>query len=68
MRTLGWGKSSIENKIIKESEIMLEELSKRKGEAFHPAELFGTCVSNIMCSMLFGKRFEFGDKEFQVTQ
>ena len=67
LRTLGWGKSSIENKIIRESEAVLDELSNRKGEAFNPAELIGTCVANIICSLLFGQRFEYGDKEFKVN-
>ena len=68
LRTLGWGKSSIENKIIRESEAVLEELTKRKGVAFNPVELIGNAVSNIICSLQFGDRFEYGDREFQVNK
>ena len=68
LRTLGWGKSSIENKIIRETEVVLEELSRRNGAAFDPAELMGNIVSNIICSLLFGKRFDYGDSEFQVNR
>ena len=68
LRTLGWGKSSIENKIVRESEAVTEELTNRKGVAFNPAELLGNAVSNIICSLLFGDRFQYGDSEFQVNK
>ena len=66
LRKLGWGKSTIENNIQVESEALLEVLTKKAGTSFDPATLIGTSVANIICSLLFGQRFEHGNDEFKV--
>lgn len=36
------------------------------GGAFYPASMFNNAVSNIICQILFGKRFDYRDHNFQT--
>ena len=36
------------------------------GEPFNPAHLFNNAVANIICQMVFGRRFEYDDENFQT--
>ncbi len=55
MRSLGWGKSSIEEKIKEESAYVIYQLRATKGKPYNPASLMEVSVANIICSMLFGE-------------
>ena len=35
------------------------------GKSFNAKHLFDNAVSNIICSLLFGDRYEYGDAEFK---
>ena len=39
-----------------------------KEEAFDPHLIIDNCVANIICSLLFGERYEYDDKEFEIIQ
>lgn len=34
------------------------------GEAFNPSLLASSAISNIICSMVYGRRFDYGHQEF----
>uniref|UniRef100_A0A667WJD1 Cytochrome P450, family 2, subfamily N, polypeptide 13 n=1 Tax=Myripristis murdjan TaxID=586833 RepID=A0A667WJD1_9TELE len=34
--------------------------------AFHPARLFNNAVSNIICQLVMGRRFDYSDHNFQI--
>lgn len=36
------------------------------GEPFNPANLFSNAVSNIICQLVMGKRFDYSDHKFQM--
>ncbi len=66
MRELGWGKSTIEERIQEESQYLIQSIKASNGKANDPADLIGVAVSNIICSLLFGQRYDYDDTEFQA--
>ncbi|NXH45473.1 CP2CL protein, partial [Dicaeum eximium] len=62
LRNFGMGKRSIEERIQEESEYLLEEINKTKGTAFDPTFMLSCSVSNVLCSIVFGKRYDYNDK------
>ncbi|XP_035032938.2 uncharacterized protein LOC118121285 [Hippoglossus stenolepis] len=66
LRTLGLGKSLMEQSICEEIRYLQEEMEKEKGEPFSTAGLFNNAVSNIICQMVMGKRYEYSDHNFQT--
>ncbi|KAM7410258.1 hypothetical protein PAMA_001617 [Pampus argenteus] len=66
LRNFGLGKSIMEQSICEEIGYLQEEIEKEKGEPFSPAGLFNNAVSNIICQMVMGKRFDYSDHNFQI--
>ena len=50
------GKATIEGKILEEADNIIFEIGKQRGEPFKFELLFNKASSNIISSMLFGKR------------
>ena len=65
LRDFGIGKRSLEEKIQEEAGYMCEEIAKNSGKPFSVQVLFMQVVSNIICSVCFGQRFSYKDREFQ---
>ena len=60
----GVGRSSFEENISTEADILIDEMKKHRA-SFDPKHLVGNAVSNIICSVVFGKRFEYTDQKFK---
>lgn len=65
LRDLGMGKSVLEDKIQEELVVFLKALGNEQGQPFDPTHLLQNAVSNIICSVAFGKRFDYDDQVFQ---
>ncbi|XP_040920998.1 cytochrome P450 2K1-like isoform X2 [Toxotes jaculatrix] len=64
LRDFGMGKKACEDKIIEECDYLTEVFKKFKGEAFDTTQPINYAVSNIICSIVYGSRFEYDDSEF----
>ena len=62
LRDQGMGKKEMEIKIMEEVEGFLYEIGKFNEKPFDIADLCHVSVSNIMCSVAFGKRYDYSDE------
>ncbi|XP_008311807.1 cytochrome P450 2K1-like [Cynoglossus semilaevis] len=64
LRDYGMGRRACEDKIIEECQKLVEVVNKFKGEALDTTKPLNYAVSNIICSMVYGSRFDYDDVEF----
>ncbi|CAC5412582.1 CYP2J [Mytilus coruscus] len=65
LRHFGFGKRNMESKILEEVEFFMDVLESKKGSPVNIEASIREAVSNIICSIVFGKRFNYDDKIFQ---
>uniref|UniRef100_A0A8C2YF30 unspecific monooxygenase n=1 Tax=Coturnix japonica TaxID=93934 RepID=A0A8C2YF30_COTJA len=63
-KTLEKVRTSIEERIQEEAEHLLEEITKTKSMPFDPTFKLSCTFSNVICSIVFGKRYDYKDKKF----
>ncbi|XP_028617671.1 cytochrome P450 2B1-like [Grammomys surdaster] len=64
MRDIGMGKQSVEERIKEEALCLVEELKKCQGAPLDPSFHFQCITANIICSIVFGERFDYTDRQF----
>ncbi|XP_022355274.1 cytochrome P450 2C21 isoform X3 [Enhydra lutris kenyoni] len=62
LRYMGMGKKTIEDRIQEEALCLVEVLKKTNGSPCDPTFLLGCAPCNVICSIIFQNRFEYGDK------
>lgn len=64
LRDFGFGKKSLEVRVKEEVEVFLGSVEETKGQTFILTDKIHISISNIICSIVFGERFEYDDKTF----
>ncbi|XP_067830680.1 cytochrome P450 2J2-like [Heptranchias perlo] len=62
LRNFGMGKIAFEDKIQEEVRYLIEVFKTSNGQPFDPNSKITGAVSNVICSVVLGKRFHYGDK------
>ncbi|KTF78368.1 hypothetical protein cypCar_00043766 [Cyprinus carpio] len=65
LRNFGLGKKSVEERVTEESSYLVPEMLKLEGKPFDPQHAIQNAVSNIICSIVFGDRFDYDNKRFK---
>uniref|UniRef100_A0A8C5MHY6 Cytochrome P450 2J2-like n=1 Tax=Leptobrachium leishanense TaxID=445787 RepID=A0A8C5MHY6_9ANUR len=65
LRNFGLGRKSMEEKIAEESAYLIQDFKKNKDTLFDPHCVINNAVSNIICSIVFGRRYDYDDSTFQ---
>ncbi|XP_015266096.1 PREDICTED: cytochrome P450 2F5-like [Gekko japonicus] len=64
LKNFGMGRSSVEERIQEEAQCLVREFRKTGGAPFNPINLVCRAVSNVICSVVFGNRFDYEDADF----
>ncbi len=67
-RSFGVGTKSFEEKIVTESHALLAEIARFRGSVFESQPVLVNAVSNVICSIVFGKRFDYNEERFLQFQ
>ena len=63
-RIFGVGRRSFEEQVSTEAKALVNEFHLRKATSFNPQHVLTNTTSNVICSVIFGKRYEYSDEKF----
>ncbi|KAJ6663582.1 hypothetical protein lerEdw1_009661 [Lerista edwardsae] len=64
LKNFGMGKRSIEERIQEEAQCLVQEFRRTGGASFNPINLVCRAVSNVICAVVFGQRYDYEDAAF----
>ncbi|XP_019494531.1 PREDICTED: cytochrome P450 2C21-like [Hipposideros armiger] len=64
LRNMGMGKKTIEDRIQEEALCLVEALRKTNGSPCDPSFLLACVPCNVICSIIFHSRFDYGDEKW----
>ncbi|XP_053777566.1 cytochrome P450 2J2 [Desmodus rotundus] len=65
LRNFGLGKKSLDERIQEEVYHLALAMEEENGQPFNPHFKINNAISNVICSITFGERFEYQDDQFQ---
>nr|DBA20835.1 TPA: hypothetical protein GDO54_017578 [Pyxicephalus adspersus] len=65
LKDFGMGRKTLEEPMQEEAHHLVEYFRNTKGLPFNPILCFSQVSANVMCSVLFGKRYSYKDPDFQ---
>ncbi|XP_033019313.1 transcription factor 20 isoform X5 [Lacerta agilis] len=65
LRDFGMGKKSLEQLVTEEAGYLCSVFSSKEGQSFDPHYLINNAISNVICFLTFGNRFDYEDQKFQ---
>ena len=66
LRDFGVGKTSLEEKIVMELDAACDAIGEYAGEPLEIRPVMQKITGNVLYSIVFGKRFDFNDPDFQI--
>ncbi|XP_072909878.1 cytochrome P450 2D3-like isoform X2 [Hemitrygon akajei] len=63
LKNFGLGKKSLQLRIVEEAEFLIQGFESEQGRPFDPHFHLTYATSNIICSIIFGKRFDYSDEK-----
>ncbi|XP_048120007.1 cytochrome P450 2M1-like [Alosa alosa] len=64
LKNFGMGRRSVEERVQEEARSLVKAFNEYEGGLFNPRELLCNAVANVICSIMFGQRFEYKDPDF----
>ncbi|XP_050417801.1 cytochrome P450 2D26-like [Patella vulgata] len=64
LRDLGVGKATLEDRIKEETKIILDFITTREGKPFKVHDIMMKATTNIISTVVFGKRYDYSDADF----
>ena len=61
LRSFGFGKSTMQDFILQQSDELNDELRKHLGQPFNPRNAVATAASNVIAAVAFGRTYKQGD-------
>ncbi|OWF47676.1 Cytochrome P450 2J6 [Mizuhopecten yessoensis] len=64
LREFGFGKKSLESKVREEVDVLVNYVMEINGQPFDLSKIVHVSVANVICSIVFGDRFDHSDQKF----
>ncbi|XP_051947975.1 cytochrome P450 2J4-like isoform X1 [Xyrauchen texanus] len=64
LKYFGVGKKTLENSILQECNIVCDSLQTKQGLPFNPHHILAYAVGNVICSLVFGYKFDYNNHHF----
>ncbi|NWV90435.1 CP2D3 protein, partial [Machaerirhynchus nigripectus] len=65
LRNFGLGKKSLEERVVEEAGFLCSEIKSEEGKSFDIHSFLNNAVCNVICTIVFGDRFDYGDETFK---
>ncbi|XP_058269287.1 cytochrome P450 2M1-like isoform X2 [Hemibagrus wyckioides] len=66
LKNFGMGRHTIEDKVKEEASCLVQSFSTFGDSAFNPGIIINKAVCNVICSIIFGQRFESDDPQLNL--